>query len=130
MSAAQNHEIITSGFEARILEEGVVENILKEGVTLDAQMAWDIKSSNMQLMGGKKYKVLLKAHYLSEVTREAREIVASEKFTMDTIAMALMAESTGHRIVGNFFLTINKPVTKTALFTDQEKAMNWLREQG
>ena len=44
-------------------------------------------------------------------------------------ASALLVESALSRMIGNIFLTINKPDVPVKLFTNEQEAKKWLMEQ-
>lgn len=112
-----------------MIEPGLIENYIKPGVNIDVSDAWEIKKSNLELTNGNSYAVLVVSGHLSSITKGAREVVASRQFVGKTIAKALLVDSLGHRIVGNFYLTVNKPLITTRVFTDREVALHWLRSQ-
>lgn len=116
-------------FDIIVLEPGIVEVIIKESVHVEATDVRRIKEINRSFMKDARYCVLVTSHFLSAISREARELSASAEFNKETIAKALMTNSTGHRLVGNFYLTVNKPHIKTKLFSERLKAIDWLRKQ-
>ncbi|MBS1636860.1 MAG: hypothetical protein JST26_13165 [Bacteroidetes bacterium] len=113
--------------EVLILEPGIIENIVKPGAIIETEDIRLLKEKNERLSKGKKYAVLVTSGHLSSITKEARELVASKEFAQNTMAKALLIESLGHRIVGNFYLRINKPHIKTRLFADRDVAILWLK---
>lgn len=113
--------------EVLILEPGIIENIVKPGAIIETEDILRLKEKNEQLSKGKKYVVLVTSGHLSSITKEARELVASKEFAQNTMAKALLIDSLGHRIVGNFYLKINKPHIKTRLFVDRDVAILWLK---
>lgn len=129
METLLQNEIDTKKFKATMIEPGLIENYIKPGVNIDVSDAWEIKKSNLELTNGNSYAVLVVSGHLSSITKGAREVVASRQFVGKTIAKALLVESLGHRIVGNFYLTVNKPLITTRVFTDREVALHWLRSQ-
>jgi hypothetical protein len=122
-------EISNTRFEIRLLEKGIIENVILEGVHIEKQDVLDIKEKNLSLAGGEKYAVLISAHYLSTFSKESRELTASAEFAKETIATAIIADNMGLRLIGNFYLQVNKPHIRTKLFTDRDEAMNWLRSE-
>jgi hypothetical protein len=77
------------------------------------------------LTGGKRRPVLVDIRKLKLVTREARVIFggASDSFS----ALALLAGSPKTQLIANFFIGISRPKVPTQMFTDEEKALTWLR---
>jgi hypothetical protein len=61
------------------------------------------------------------------ITREAREYYAGPEISQHRVAEALLINSMAARLTANFYLKVNKPVTPTRLFTDEQKAIEWLR---
>lgn len=112
-----------------ILEEGIIENAIQEGVIIDVEDVKKMKEANMELSAGKPYCVLVRSGVMAQITKEAKELSASKEFQQRTIAKALWIESTAHRIVGNLYLRWNKPAIKTQIFSDKQKAVEWLRKQ-
>jgi hypothetical protein len=84
---------------------------------------------NTSLSAGKKYCVLVTVHGMTHITKEARELTASAAFVQNTVAKAVLVTLIGHRLVVNFYMKVNKPKIKTHMFTDREKAIEWLRSQ-
>ena len=116
-------------FHLTLVENGIIENYVKPGVLIEAADAWEIKRQNLILSDQKEYCVLVVSGHLSSVSKEAREVVASREFIGKTLAKALLVDSLGHRIVGNFYLSVNKPKIKTKTFSDRTEALKWLRNQ-
>lgn len=121
--------IKTHKIKAILIEDCIIENKITENSCIDVYDVIAIKQENLKLANGKKYAVLVTPGQYSTITKEARELVSSYEFTIDTIAKALIVNSLAHRIIGNFYIKVNKPFIKTQIFTDKEKAIIWLRNQ-
>jgi hypothetical protein len=124
-----NKEIETEKIKIRVLEDGIIENLFKGGHCIEAQDFFELRRINLQLMNKMPYVVFVEAEDLTSFSRQARELIASKKFAGITLAKALFIKSLGQRIIGNFYMQVNRPHIKTKLFTDREKAIEWLREQ-
>lgn len=123
------HLVETDKYTIRELEPGLLETVIKNNATIESRDAWEIKKYNLKISNNKPYVVLVTSGHLSSVSRGAREVVASKEYVGNTIAKALLVESLGHRIVGNFYLAVNKPFIKTRMFTEREEALAWLRKE-
>lgn len=119
--------IETDKYIVREIESGLIENYIKEGVHLLREDVESIKRANIEVSSRDKYVVLVNSKEFTSISREARELSASREFAKETIAKALMAPSTGHKIVSQFYIRVNKPVILTEIFTDIDKALVWLR---
>ncbi|MEO6302581.1 MAG: hypothetical protein ABIP51_05375 [Bacteroidia bacterium] len=128
MNTTNTHQkVVTEKFEITLLEKGIIENHVFPQITIDAPDILEIKKYNLALAQNNPYVVLVTSRHLSGVTKAAMELTARKDFAEQTIGKALLIESTGHKIVGNFYLRVNKPYIKTKIFSDREKAMEWLR---
>lgn len=71
--------------------------------------------------------LLIDITHIKSINREARELYANEGSIGRVKAVALVTQSAMSRIVGNFFLSFNKPEAPTKLFSNHASAKNWLR---
>jgi len=94
-------------------KELAIENI-------DAQ---EIIRDNLQK---KKTRVLIDMSKVTEIVKDARDYFANERTASIQRATALVVNSPVSRVIGNFFIGLNKPITPTQLFTDPHKAIKWL----
>ena len=76
---------------------------------------------------GAKYPILIIVQEYNSITKEASEYAASEIAARYTIANAVVVKSAAIRIATNFFIRIFKPVRPTKMFSEEEKAIQWLR---
>lgn len=53
---------------------------------------------------------------------------ATEEANKYTTAIAIISRSLPHRIGGNFYLSISKPVRPAKLFKEVDNAIHWLTE--
>jgi hypothetical protein len=63
---------------------------------------------------------------LRSQTAEARAFLAAPEGILVTPGLALVIASPVSRMIGNFFLGLNRPICPTRLFTDFEPAEAWL----
>lgn len=122
-------EIKTKNVTILLLRPGIIENIIHHHATIEKEDILEMKQINKQLSGGLPYVVLIDSGTFTDITKEARELLASQEFGEKTIAKALFVRSLGHRIVGQFYIKINKPYVNTKIFADREKAIDWLTDQ-
>ncbi|HQQ93687.1 MAG TPA: hypothetical protein PLQ93_03965 [Bacteroidia bacterium] len=122
-------EINTEKVRIRKLENGILENYFKAGCTIEADDFYSLRKLNLGLANNKPYVVLVEAGDLTNFSKEARELIASKRFAGITVAKALLIKSLGQRMIGNFYLQVNRPYIHTKLFTDRNEALKWLRQQ-
>ncbi len=78
--------------------------------------------------GKKKRPRFVDISKIESVTKEAREYYASEDASRKTSAMALLVGSPVSKVIGNFYLGIDKPPYPIKLFITEEKAIQWLKQ--
>lgn len=111
------------------LEGIIIENIIKEGVVLQVADVKSIKEINLRICENKNYALLVDAKEESSITDDARTLLASEELAKFNIAKAIIIHTQKQKILGNLYLTVNRPYVKTRLFTDREKALSWLKKK-
>ncbi|WP_317898508.1 DUF7793 family protein [Aurantibacillus circumpalustris] len=111
------------------LEGIIIENIVKEGAELQTDDVRKIKEINLSLCDNKNYALLIDAKKESTITDDARALLASKELAHLNIAKAIIIHTNKQKILGNIYLTVNKPHVKTRLFTDRQKALEWLRNK-
>ena len=77
-------------------------------------------------MNKAKIRVLIDMTSVTEISKEARDYFANERTASIQRATALLIGSPVSRVIGNFFMGLNKPFSPTRLFTDPHKAIQWL----
>lgn len=96
----------------------VTEELAKENV--------DAQERLRDMVGKMKIRLLVDMTEITEISRDARDYFANERTASIQRATALLTRSPVSRVIGNFFMGLNKPISPTRLFTDQHKAIQWL----
>lgn len=61
------------------------------------------------------------------INKEARSFMASEAGMRDVIALAVVVKSIVHRIIGNLFVTVDRPLKPVHHFSEESEAIAWLK---
>ncbi len=88
----------------------------KENLAADKELAQD-----------KKRPLFCDFRNIKSQDKKARDFYASNEAHQIISACALLIDSGFSKIIGNFFMGINKPKTPTRLFTSEKKAIEWLK---
>lgn len=64
-----------------------------------------------------------------KMTQDCRKHFAGPEHAKTFTKAALIVTSPISRIIGNFFLGLNKPLKPTRLFTSKEEGLKWLKEE-
>lgn len=122
-------EIFTAKCRITLLEPNLLENYVVDYAVIELDDLLEAKKINQELTKGEPYAAILTFGEMTEVTKEAREQIASFEHKQNTVAKAILVNNIGNRLLGNFYLSVNKPHIKTRLFTNRESALNWLRSE-
>ncbi|MBA2612529.1 MAG: STAS/SEC14 domain-containing protein [Bacteroidetes bacterium] len=76
----------------------------------------------------KKFPLLIDARNIKSMAKEARKHFSTNGRTTKINSMAIMVKSPLSRIVGNFFMGLNKPEMPACLFDDEAAAVEWLKK--
>lgn len=121
--------IVLGKVKTRVLEKGIIESFFVGGESIEVKDINELRKVNLRISEGQPYTVLVVAEQLVTFSHEARELLASKQFMGMTVAKAIVFDGLGQRILGNFYLHVNKPHIRTRLFNDRARAIEWLREQ-
>ena len=125
----QQTEYKTSTATIRIIEPNIFHNYVHKNTTITIKNILELKNINLKLANGHPYALLISKGEFSTIPPLIRELVSSEKFVGNTIAKALLTNSVADKIIGRFYVKINKPAIKTKLFTNKEKSIIWLKQE-
>jgi hypothetical protein len=76
----------------------------------------------------RKFPILIDARGIKSMSYEARQHFSARGRDSKTNAFGIIIGSTVSRVLGNFYLGINKPAVPTKLFDNEESAVNWLKQ--
>ena len=77
---------------------------------------------------GEKFVVLADIRNLKSISGEARAYLAGGSAERIHAAVAILVENTATRLLANFFINFHKPSRPTRIFSDEQKAIVWLKE--
>jgi hypothetical protein len=86
--------------------------------------AKEILKASAKLCAGQKIFTLITVNNYMQIGAETRQIWAGQK--NKSVAEAMVVKPTTVRLVGNFYLQVNKPIRPTKMFRTEEPAVKWL----
>lgn len=119
----------------KLLENDLIIISLKYGIlflkwketVIDLSIAKKMISHRLVVSEKKIYPICSDVRSVKKITKEARDYFASDKGSEGIIASAILIDSPFLTMIGNFFNNINKPKAPSKLFTNEEEAVNWLK---
>jgi hypothetical protein len=122
---------LKASFENPYITMWMDENLLCARYVKDLHMTLAIAKSCVEarllFSNGKKFALLIDMRGIKSATPEARKYMAGVG-TILVKAGAMITGSLLNRTIGNIFLVIDKPAVPSKLFTDEQKARQWLQQ--
>lgn len=107
--------------------DGIARTKVKPGSAITITEA-KANSIAVNSLPGAKFPLLVDSRNIRSITKEAREYFSTNGRDTKINSMAVVINSPISRVIGNFFLGINKPPVPTRLFDNPEDAANWLKQ--
>ena len=112
-------------FRMWLRPDGIVQLVWAPGAAMGLDDALAATDAMTQLTGGRRTPLLVDAHDAGPQDRPARTEFARRSDLAS--AVALLVGTPLSRIMGNFFLSVSRPMAPTRLFDDEASALAWLR---
>jgi hypothetical protein len=80
------------------------------------------------LRSDKKFPLLIDARQIKSISKEARDNFSIRNRDTNITSFAVIIESPLSRIIGNFFMGLNKPSVPAKLFNNEQDAIAWLKQ--
>ena len=113
-------------FRVVLREDGILAYYPVPGLVMTHEVALQVLALGLQIADGPK-PTLVHMQDMARVDREARAFLASEEYMTLCSQTALVVGSPVSRVIGNFFVGLNRPRYPYKLFDDPEPAAEWLR---
>lgn len=107
-------------------EDGIARTKVKKNSEVVLEDAMENSKVVNSFFVDEKFPLLIDARGIKSMTREARTFFTTNGRETNTMAFAILIDSSVSRVVGNFFLGINKPAVPTKLFSNEKEAIKWL----
>lgn len=108
--------------------DGIARTKIKPGSIVDIEQAKENSAAVSSLYHGKKFPLLIDSRGIQSMSRDARNQFTTRGRETYTTAFAIIIDSPLSRVIGNFFMGINKPAVPTRLFDNERDAEIWLKK--
>ena len=108
-------------------EEGILHAEAVHGAAQTLEDAEACVAFMWEVAGQRRRPVLIDLRQARSMDRATRAYYAGPATASKQIAVGILIESPLSRVLGNFFLGLNKPIMPTRLFTSEAEALAWLR---
>lgn len=112
-----------------LIAPGIIRLTLKPHQNIDPDDLREMHKIHLQLSNEKEFGVLLITSEFAIPSSESRALLATEEFTKTHKVSAYIVKSISAKIMGNFFISFNRPITKTRLFNNSDEGLIWLKKE-
>jgi len=81
----------------------------------------------IDISGGANYPIFVDIREIKSISKEARDHFSMRGRKPHVTAIAMLVKSPVSRIIGNFFLGLNRPTVPTRLFNQEKEAILWMK---
>lgn len=120
-------QIITRTERIELDDLGIVVCTVLDNAYVTEDDARENIEAVLELAQGKPMPVLVDIRRSKGISKEARAFLSGREITAVQCACALLVESSISRVIGSFFLGLNKTHFPLRLFTSEQDAREWLQ---
>jgi hypothetical protein len=114
-------------FEHFERSDGIIVQVVTSRRKQELADAQEATATFNQLARGQKRLLLVDMRLPFSTGQGVREFYATQEANRYVKAIALLIASDTGRIIGNFFLKLNRPPSPCRMFTRPEAALEWLK---
>ena len=119
--------VIVEAFTVKLRSDGIVHSHTSGNVEFNIDSLKKFTEVMGEMTHGRKAPLLLTLDEFAIPSLETREYWAKKDSCPYASAEAYITASLGHKLIGNFYLRLNKPGRPTKMFLKKEEAIKWLR---
>ena len=128
MIPVPDNAIKTSAYTTWMGKDGIARTVVKSDAEVNLKEAQENTRAIASLHTGKKFPLLIDSRNIKYITKEARDHFSIKNRETVVTSFAILIYSPLSRIIGNFFMGLNKPTVPAKLFTDEQEALQWLKK--
>ncbi|MCE9538424.1 MAG: STAS/SEC14 domain-containing protein [Bacteroidetes bacterium] len=127
MNSAENKVIELRAFTSWLGVDGICYTVVKPNAIVNLQDAQENSNSVKEISGDTIYPLLVNLIKIKSISKEARDHFSMQNRTPGVCAIAMLIRSPVSRVIGNFFIGMNRSAVPTKLFTVESEAILWLK---
>jgi hypothetical protein len=120
---------ILDNIRVLIEEENGILFVQGKDRDVNLQSVKEVVKYRLDCSEGKLFPMVIDIRNIKSITKEARDFLASKEGCEGVLAAGVLIDSAIGKMLGNFFIRINKPLVPTKLFTNLQNAKEWLHKQ-
>jgi hypothetical protein len=108
-------------------EDGILRTTVKPFSEITIAHARENTEFVLKLKDKETVPILVDLRNIKSISKEARAHFSMKGRKGAVNAMALIIKSPVSKVIGNFFILLDKPLVPTRLFTNESEALTWLK---
>lgn len=116
------------GYYTWMGEDGIARTQVKPNVDISLEFALANTMAVTSFYKDKKFPILIDSRGIKSMSYEARKHFSVRGRDTKTNAFGIIIGSNISRVLGNFYLGVNKPAVPTKLFDNEVEAVAWLTQ--
>ena len=126
-SEKENDTIVTPSAKYWLGEDGIIRGVITSTEEHTLQFAKENSEVVKKISCDKGRPLFMDIRNCKSIAHDARTHYARSEAGKNLTACGILIGSPVGRMIGNFFLRINKPIYPTKLFNSENEAIEWLR---
>jgi hypothetical protein len=122
------HATEAKGYFTWMGNDGIARTCVKPNLDIVLEHAIENSKIVSSFFVDKKFPILIDARNIKSMSYEARHHFSAHGRETKTNAFGIIIGSSISRVLGNFYLGINKPTVPTRLFDNEQDSINWLKQ--
>ena len=121
------NEILTKKEHLFLKDTGILHVVALDGAYLEYEDGLEIIEAVAQIAQAKRLPVMVDIRKAKGASHACRKLFQGEELAKYQSAAALIVDSPISYLVGNFFIGLNKTPFPLQIFTNEDKALDWLQ---
>ncbi|MBA3663915.1 MAG: hypothetical protein H0W61_06865 [Bacteroidetes bacterium] len=117
-----------TSFKTWMGDDGICRTVTKELAEINLEQAMENSVAVSSLYKDRKFPLLIDARNIKYMSKEARKFFSTNGRDIKITCFGIMVKSPLSRVIGNFFMGLNKPEIPARLFDSEADALQWLKQ--
>ena len=126
----EDNSITTEFTKLWLREDGILQTACEENTKMTLDEATNLTQAHIEITNGTPTLLLCDITDVVDMPKSCRDYFAGKAHCDTFTACALITNSIISKVIGNFFLGLNKPLKPTKLFSSENEALSWLNSLG
>ena len=109
-------------------DDGIARTQVKPDSEIVLEDAEENSKAVNGLFGPDLYPLVIDTRKIKSITKEARDFFSMRGRESRVYGLAILVDSPLSKIIGNFFIGLNRPKVPVKLFTKEETAISWCKK--